>query len=142
MSQQPSRPRRPAFTLIELLVVIAIIAVLIGLLMPAVQKAREAASRIQCANNLKQIGLAMHLYHDARRRLPPSRASMLEAPSWAWLILPQLEQDNLYRLWDYPKDALYQAPLDALASQVPVYYCPSRRAPPVLLTGSFKQDPV
>jgi len=129
------RTRRIGFTLIELLVVIAIIGVLISLLLPAVQQVREAASRTQCANNLKQIGLAFHNYNYTFRQFPPSRITT-QMPThydgwatWAVLILPYLEEDNLYRLWDLKRTYAQQSDPRARETPVKAYYCPTRRQP-------------
>jgi prepilin-type N-terminal cleavage/methylation domain-containing protein/prepilin-type processing-associated H-X9-DG protein len=115
------------FTLIELLVVISIISVLIGMLLPAVQKAREAAARISCTNNLKQIGLAMHNYSfDNNDHFPPSRMGEGYA-TWAVIILPYLEQNNLYNQWSLGQSYFLQGNV-ARMTPVKNYFCPSRRS--------------
>jgi prepilin-type N-terminal cleavage/methylation domain-containing protein len=120
--------RRRGFTLIELLVVIAIISVLVGMLLPAVQKTREAASRAKCQNHLKQISLACLNYESAHGRLPPSRLPG-ETQSWAWLILPQLEQEAMYSRWPLGTKIYNVSPPEVMTHSVPVYFCPSRRDP-------------
>ena len=132
-AMRPGALVRRAFTLIELLIVIAIIAILIGLLLPGVQRVREAAARIQCANHLKQIGLATHVFHDAYDRFPTGGSYWYEPPTyvagvpaglpaqnagWAFQLLPFIDQDNLQR-----------DPAQVVSTPVPMYFCPARRTP-------------
>ena len=127
--------RRRGFTLIELLVVIAIIAVLIALLLPAVQQAREAARRSQCKNNLKQIGLAMHNYHDTFQTIPPGDLSGGYTRTSAFVsILSHIDQAPMYNLYDFNKPHTDAVNQQVVSQRIPTYLCPSaviRRPVPI-----------
>ena len=153
------RTKRSGFTLIELLVVIAIIAVLIGLLLPAVQKVRDAAARMKCANSLKQIGLAIHNYHDANGIIPPLALcgngaedlnngmtslwyQFRHMPTSFWL-LPYLEQDSIYSKWNLNLNGTDPANLALRPGPLPVFTCPGARTgePRLLAVGQLRLVP-
>lgn len=144
-------PNRRGFTLIELLVVMGIISILMSMLLPAVQNARESARRTQCQNNLKQICLALHNYHDTHSTFPPgftsSSAAWADQSAWSWgvMILPMIEQGTMYQRFDPGKpDRLSQAlanpaKLRLLQFAVPIYLCPSDTGP--ALNSDRRLDP-
>jgi prepilin-type N-terminal cleavage/methylation domain-containing protein/prepilin-type processing-associated H-X9-DG protein len=170
MSRPPRPVRRPAFTLIELLVVIAIVAVLVGLLLPAVQKVREAANRARCASHLRQIGTALHAYHDRTGKLPPSyiwfeglkvrgaqtwTGRMRDRPyvplyvepawpgwGWAAFLLPELEQGALYDQIEFEGPAGGLQAADQRTVPLTVYVCPSDTAAGVYTVLTLDGDPL
>src|SRR5436305_575495 len=140
---KPFHHRRSAFTLIELLVVIAIIAILIGLLLPAVQKVREASNRAKCTNNLKQMGIAAHNFENTYQALPPgewTRASTTAStsrPSLGAVILRFLEQANKFNQFDFTVD-VHTDPINfpAQTQDVPIFMCPSETSTAQMTNGA------
>ena len=129
MMSEPSRECRPGFSHPDLLVVVAIIAIIAGLLLVALHWARSSVSSTVCQNNLKQIGMAIHAFHDSRNVLPPDRIRN-EWATWAVLILPYLEQNGLYNQWDL-RLRYWDQPATAREVNLPVYFCPDRRSPEI-----------
>ena len=127
-----TRMRQHGFTLVELLIVVAIIGLLVQMILPAVQASREAARRVQCNNNLRQIGLAVHHFHDANKILPPVGGLGQGEATWTLRILPYLEETTAFDLWQPYLDlrhCYYLATDQARQFEVPLFFCPSRREP-------------
>jgi prepilin-type N-terminal cleavage/methylation domain-containing protein/prepilin-type processing-associated H-X9-DG protein len=141
---QKRRRSRAAFTLLELLVVIAILGVLMALLLPAVQKVRESAARMKCQSNLKQLGLALHGFHDVNNYLPPGMATEGNNQdcfhTGFTYLLPYLEQDNISRLYHFDKQWYDVANYTAVEQQVPIFFCPSNRDHGVIDLTPFIQQ--
>lgn len=139
VSKNPSR----GFTLVELLVVIAIIGVLVALLLPAVQQAREAARRIQCSNNLKQVGLALHNYHDTHQKFPGGNVNCCEG-TWQMSILPFIEQDNLFEMYVYQAGLRYSDSPNFLVTskRLSALTCPSDIPNAPIAANATRPDPL
>ena len=150
MRRRYRKMSRNGFTLVELLVVIAIIGILVALLLPAVQAAREAARRTQCINHMKQLGLAVHNYHDANRQLPPCRIADGQA-TWLMLILDFMEESSVKDLWDPQLGDFYDQEYRTRTAQVSSLYCPSaahesrilisKNPPSTVYSGHSATDP-
>lgn len=139
LSQSHRQTEWRGFTLVELLVVIAIIGILIALLLPAVQAAREAARRTQCANHLKQIGLAIHNFESTHGAVPPAQTSGVGHATWLVHIMPYLEQGTLHEILNVEQQ-FYSLPDEVIQIQVPSYYCPSRRSAIHLSDDPWRQN--